>query len=87
MRFWSEPRPLKCERAIYKVKVKNWLSKVQSVDQRIRNAVSAFANCGRAVAHIRGSYVPNSGSHGFLFRRVHTCRITAELSRSFRDPH
>ena len=23
MRFWSEPRPLKCERAIYKVKVKN----------------------------------------------------------------
>jgi hypothetical protein len=36
MRFWSEPRPLKCERAIYKVKVKNWLSKVQSVDQRMR---------------------------------------------------
>ena len=60
MRFWSEPRPLKCERAIYKVKVKNWLSKVQSVDQRMRlNAVSAFANCGRAVAHIRGSYVPH----------------------------
>jgi hypothetical protein len=22
------------------------------------NAVSAFANCGRAVAHVRGSYVP-----------------------------
>jgi hypothetical protein len=21
--------------------------------------VSAFANCGRAVAHVRGSYVPN----------------------------
>src|SRR6478609_9129318 len=41
------------------LKVKNWLSKVQSVDQRIRNAVSAFANCGRAVAHIRGSYVPH----------------------------
>ena len=35
------------------------LSKVQSVDQRIAwNAVSAFANCGRAVAHVRGSYVP-----------------------------
>ena len=36
------------------------LSKVQSVDQRMRlgNAVSAFANCGRAVAHVRGSYVP-----------------------------
>ena len=31
-----------------------------SVDQRIPpwNAVSAFANCGRAVAHVRGSYVP-----------------------------
>jgi hypothetical protein len=26
-----------------------------------RNAVSAFANCGRAVAHVRGSYVPTSG--------------------------
>jgi hypothetical protein len=34
------------------------LSKVQSVDQRMRNAVSAFANCGRAVAHFRSSYVP-----------------------------
>ena len=34
------------------------LSKVQSVDQRMRNAVSAFANCGRAVAHVPGSYVP-----------------------------
>ena len=22
------------------------------------NAVAAFANCGRAVAHVRGSYVP-----------------------------
>ena len=22
------------------------------------NAVSAFANCGRAVAHVQGSYVP-----------------------------
>ena len=36
-------------------------SKVQSVDQRMRlNAVSAFANCGRAVAHVRGSYVPTA---------------------------
>jgi hypothetical protein len=34
-------------------------SKVQSVDQRMRlEWVSAFANCGRAVAHVRGSYVP-----------------------------
>jgi hypothetical protein len=24
------------------------------------NAVSAFANCGRAVAHVQGSYVPIS---------------------------
>jgi len=24
------------------------------------NAVSAFANCGRAVAHVRGSYVPKN---------------------------
>jgi len=23
------------------------------------NAVSAFANCGRCVAHVWGSYVPN----------------------------
>ena len=39
------------------------LSKVQSVDQRMRlwNAVSAFANCGRAVAHVRGSYGPRTG--------------------------
>jgi hypothetical protein len=37
---------------------RNSLSKVQSVDQRMAsNAVSAFANCGRAVAHVRGSYV------------------------------
>src|SRR6476660_8733246 len=37
-------------------------SKIQSVDQRTRlgNAVSAFANCGRAVAHVQGSYVPTS---------------------------
>ena len=34
------------------------LSKVQSVDQRMRLGMSAFANCGRAVAHLRGSYVP-----------------------------
>ena len=26
------------------------------------NAVSAFANCGPAVAHVRGSYVPEGGS-------------------------
>ncbi|MGB9315561.1 MAG: hypothetical protein WCB62_11115, partial [Pseudolabrys sp.] len=34
------------------------LSKVQSVDQRMRlgNAVSAFVNCGRAVAHVRGIF-------------------------------
>ena len=34
--------------------------KVQSINQRVRlNAVSAFANCGRAVAFVRGSYVPD----------------------------
>ena len=34
------------------------LSKVQSVAQRMRLGmpVSAFANCGRAIAHVRGSY-------------------------------
>jgi hypothetical protein len=33
------------------------LSKVQSVDQwmHLGVSVSAFANCGRAVAHVRGS--------------------------------
>src|SRR5258708_29271759 len=37
-----------------------WLSNFQSVDPTDApwNAVSAFANCGRAVAHVRGSYVP-----------------------------
>jgi len=61
MRFWSEPRPLKCERAIYKVKVKNWLSKVQSVDQRMHLVMRCRRSptCGRAVAHVRGSYVPH----------------------------
>jgi predicted DNA-binding transcriptional regulator AlpA len=35
------------------------LSKVQSVEHGCAwNAVSAFANCGRAVAHVRGSYGP-----------------------------
>ena len=34
------------------------LSKVPLVDQRMCLAVSAFANCGRAVAHVRGSYGP-----------------------------
>ena len=27
------------------------------------NAVSAFANCGRAVAHVRGSYLPHNQTH------------------------
>ena len=27
------------------------------------NAVSAFANCGRAVAHVRGSYGPDADFH------------------------
>ena len=31
------------------------------------NAVSAFANCERAVAHVRGSYVPMS-RHVSIFR-------------------
>ena len=26
------------------------------------NAVSAFANCGRAVAHVQGSYVPQAAA-------------------------
>ena len=29
---------------------------------RAWNAVSAFTNCGRAVAHVRGSYVPTPDS-------------------------
>jgi hypothetical protein len=32
------------------------------------NAVSAFANCGRAVAHVRGSYVPIVLKKSFFFR-------------------
>jgi hypothetical protein len=39
------------------------LSKVQSVGQRMHlecNAVSAFANCGLAVAHVRGSHGPEA---------------------------
>ena len=27
------------------------------------NAVSAFANCGRAVAHVRGSYMQITANH------------------------
>jgi len=38
--------------------------------------VSAFANCGRAVAHVRGSYVPKPGLPPWgphvRFRRVQT---------------
>ena len=35
------------------------------------NAVSAFANCGHAVAHVRGSYVPCSDlTHAAMHRRV-----------------
>jgi len=46
-----------------------FLSKVQSVDQRMRpwKAVSAFANCGRAVAHLCAKICTlyrNSGSAG-----------------------
>jgi len=49
---------------------------------RLENAVSVFANCGRAVAHVRGSYGPiadvapsfDAGKHegllGSLFRIV-----------------
>ena len=31
-----------------------------------QNAVSAFANCGRAVAHVRGSHVPTTESRAGL---------------------
>jgi len=48
------------------------LSKVQSVDQRMRlDAVSAFANRGRAVAHVRGAagcipyYLPSTRSRSW----------------------
>ena len=38
---------------------RSFLGKAQSDDQRMRlNAVSAFANCGHAVAHFQGSNVP-----------------------------
>ena len=53
------------------------LSKVQSVDERMRlNAVSAFANCGRAVARVRGSHVPQ---HQKL---THAAQQTMRLIRS-----
>ena len=43
------------------------LSKVQSVDQRMRPECGvAFANCGRAVAHVRGSYGPRLCENGTL---------------------
>jgi hypothetical protein len=39
---------------------RSFLGKAQSDDQRMRlNAVSAFANRGRAVAHVRGSCGPS----------------------------
>ena len=40
-----------------------------------RQAVSACPKCA-----------PIAGSHGFCTGAVHTCRITAEPSRNFRDP-
>jgi hypothetical protein len=43
------------------------LSKVQLVDQRTRQiVVSAFANCGRALAHVRGSYWPKTGNRATI---------------------
>jgi hypothetical protein len=46
------------------------LSEVQSVDQRMRLECGVgFANCGRAVAHVRGSYVPNKRYHALLWPR------------------
>ena len=33
------------------------------------NAVSAFANCGRAVAHVRGSYVPEGDIKNPMLRQ------------------
>ena len=45
--------------------------------------MSAFANCGRAVAHVRGSYVPESdicpATNGGLFD--HLVRALLELER------
>jgi hypothetical protein len=47
-----------------------WLSKVPSVDQRMRLecGVGFRATHGRAVAHVRGSYAPDSesGTHAEL---------------------
>jgi hypothetical protein len=57
------------------------LSKVQSVDQRmcLGDAVSAFANCGRAVAHVRGRCQQQS-LH--LMQHSETSSRTLALSRT-----
>jgi hypothetical protein len=56
-------KPMPPGQHIRPVRLCAFLSKVQSVDQRMRrNAVSAFANCGGAVAHVRGRY----GTHAPL---------------------
>ena len=63
--------------AVATVLIAKALSKVQPVDQRIDqpwNAVSAFANCGRAVARVRGSFGPCVDGSG-LARRIFTCSV------------
>jgi hypothetical protein len=47
------------------------------------NAVAAFANCGRAVAHVRGSYVPRRTSQAveadYPAGRSGRCRLHGAL--------
>jgi hypothetical protein len=40
--------------------VKGWMELNQRFQMRLWNAVSAFANCGLAVANVRGSYGPEA---------------------------
>jgi hypothetical protein len=53
-------KPAQCTNSELRRRFARSLSKVQPVDQRMRLGMrwSAFTNCGRAVAHFRGSYVP-----------------------------
>ena len=46
--------------------------------------MSAFANCGRAVAHVRGSYVPIGNIAHRLLRQSGFTQTICEFGKIFR---
>jgi hypothetical protein len=58
------------------------LSKFRWVHQRMGpwDAASAFANCGRAVAHVRGSYVPTADTRSAAKQHPYSTTLSARAS-------